>query len=184
MSHRNSRLLTPQTSVEELQSSTDTDSDDQTYMLSCKQNPLGHKQADTQTSAQTHTEHTLGRYFTCSFSLFEVRIMEATTSGRVSLGRLSNRRLNLATTGTDMSNIPTNYKQRETGKGTFCYCDGLNEWCLLVIFSHCFNIPKFIQRFIEEGQMQHSHKWWIQTDMFTLHMLSENSSKCMKTTTA
>lgn len=35
--------------------------------------------------------------------------MEATTSGRVSLGRLSNRRLNLATTGTDMSNIPNNY---------------------------------------------------------------------------
>ncbi|TNN71109.1 hypothetical protein EYF80_018629 [Liparis tanakae] len=32
----------------------------------------------------------------------KVRIMEATTSGRVSLGRLSNRRLNLATTGTDI----------------------------------------------------------------------------------
>lgn len=35
--------------------------------------------------------------------------MEATISGRVSLGRLSKRRLNLATTGTDMSNIPNNY---------------------------------------------------------------------------
>lgn len=48
-------------------------------------------------------------HLTWSFSLFEVRIMEATTSGRVSLGRLSNRRLNLATTGTDMSNIPNSY---------------------------------------------------------------------------
>lgn len=49
---------------------------------------------------------------TCSFSLLEVRIMEARTSGRVSLGRLSNRRRSLATTGTDMSNIPTSWTKR------------------------------------------------------------------------
>lgn len=54
------------------------------------------------------------RHFTCSFSLLEVRIMEATTSGRVSLGKLSSSRLNLATTGTDVSNMPNNYRERET----------------------------------------------------------------------
>lgn len=52
-------------------------------------------------------------YVTCSFSLLDVRIMEATTSGSVSRGRLSNRRLNLATAGTDMSNIPNNYKHKQ-----------------------------------------------------------------------
>ena len=34
-------------------------------------------------------------------------------SGNASLGRLSKRRLNLATAGTDISNISTNYKEKE-----------------------------------------------------------------------
>lgn len=50
---------------------------------------------------------------TCSFSLLEVRIMEARTSGSVSLGRLSNSLLSLATTGTDMSSIPTSWTKRD-----------------------------------------------------------------------
>lgn len=34
-------------------------------------------------------------------------------SGKASLGRLSKRRLSLATAGTDISNISTNYKEKE-----------------------------------------------------------------------
>lgn len=42
-----------------------------------------------------------------------VRIIEVRMSGKASLGRLSKRRLNLATAGTDISNISTNYKEKK-----------------------------------------------------------------------
>lgn len=42
-----------------------------------------------------------------------VRIIEVRMSGKASLGRLSKRRRNLATAGTDISNISTNYKEKE-----------------------------------------------------------------------
>lgn len=47
---------------------------------------------------------------TCSFSLSLVRMMAVRMSGRASLGRLSKRRLSLATAGMDMSNMSTSYK--------------------------------------------------------------------------
>lgn len=50
---------------------------------------------------------------TWSFSLLLVRIIDVKMSGKASLGRLSKRRLNLATAGTDISNISTNYKGRK-----------------------------------------------------------------------
>lgn len=53
---------------------------------------------------------------TWSRSWWEQRIMEATTSGRVSRGRLSRRRFSLATTGTDMSNMSTNCTQQNSFK--------------------------------------------------------------------
>ena len=65
-------------------------------------------------ASQQESEWKRERENTCSFSLFELRIMEDTTSGRVSLGRLSNRRFSLATTGTDMSSMSTNYTQTQT----------------------------------------------------------------------
>ncbi|XP_057691919.1 uncharacterized protein LOC130915825 [Corythoichthys intestinalis] len=47
---------------------------------------------------------------------FQVRIMEATTSGRVYLGRLSKRRLNLATAVTEKSRKPNNYTHTKASK--------------------------------------------------------------------
>lgn len=71
-------------------------------------------QKDTYSNLNLQTVWREKKKHTWSFSVLEVRIIAASTSGRVSLGRLSSSRLSFATTGTDISNIPTNctYKMK------------------------------------------------------------------------